>query len=248
MTLPSSIPTKIRWFLPPASTHDPVEQFRSKSLKKFGRKLDELLQEQNLHIHTSDISLDDFMSWTKPYTEYMIQKKYEVLANEAWYHKKIEAGDTVHAISISQGDRVVASEIYVIKQGGKAVSSAFRYSDPSINFSMKQGSLGAAMDIVYLKHVAAQGFSRISKGRSRNAFGLVNSFGNLVYKLRLGLDIQPDPDTPFSETIPRSENNSTLFFHFEGSTKFAFVREIKTDPINPELRNYYNLFHVVEYS
>lgn len=243
-SLPSSIPTKLRWKLSSESIASFPNSIPSKGLRKFEKRLDQELADRGITCTDSALSAEEFRAWLEPYTAYMRSRDYEVLATEEWFQSRLKMGKTIKSLSLFQAEAMIGSEIYHYQD--KAVTSAFRFTDPTVSFTVKQGSLGAALDLIYLREMIKHGFTSIAKGRSRNAFGVVNRVGNLLYKLRFGLTIEPDSTSEYTSTIPESETKSTLFFVFSPK-KTVFIRELESDPIPTELYRYLESFEIQSY-
>lgn len=244
--LPTSLPTKLRWYLPPDHRESFIENIPSKGLRKFARNLPQIMEQNGISYQRRVLTEPEYQEWLVPYKRYMESKNYDILAQEKWFSSKTEQGYTVEAFFFYQNQELVGSEIFSHKDS-VFVSSAYRYSRPDVTFTAKQGSLGAAIDLTFFNEMISDGYVQISRGRSRNAFGIINTMGNLIYKLRFGMTIKGDDTTPESTTIPLSETKSTVFFTFPDSLPLAFIHELPSDPIDPELFRYLDEQRIVRY-
>ncbi len=174
-------PEKISWFFP-AHTKDIVSELKSKSLRSFVSKSAQLLAEAGLKQEIKLMTQEDFLKWLPYYTEKMTNQSYEVLASPEWFTTKTEKGRDVYSIFITRQDTLVASLIFTYAPESQRSSIAFRANDRLDIFSGGRSSIGSLLDYAFLQWSLQYPCLVVSAGRSRNAFGVTISVGNLDFK------------------------------------------------------------------
>lgn len=202
-------PEKVLWTYP-ATISNPIDQFRSKSLRKFLARVEEYLAQANI---TSEVvALDEagFREWLTYYTAKMKENGFSLMADMDWYHRRVAEGYQIQGLWFWQAGKLVASGILRVK-GTEEIVFAFKASDKLELAGGSNSSIGSVVDYYFQKLALGQGFQRISAGRSRNTFGVINSLGYLDFKLRLGYDPSPDPTSPLLTNVPVDEQGRALF-------------------------------------
>jgi hypothetical protein len=215
-------PEKISWFFP-HQTNDLLSEVKSKSLRGFLRKAPELLAEHGLIQNISQISKEEFVAWLPYYTEKMAEQSYEILATPEWFDLKMEQKKEVYSIFINQGERMVAALIFTYTPENNHSSIAFRANDRLDIFSGGRSSIGALLDYAFLKWSLEKKCTAISAGRTRNAFGVINTIGNLDYKLRFGYQPQPTINTDIETSVPLNEAGCVYFYGWQDQKLLLFA-------------------------
>jgi hypothetical protein len=204
-------PEKISWFFPPQTT-DLLAEIKSKSLRGFLKRTPELLSEHGLVTNIAQMSKEQFRSWLPYYTEKMEEQSYEILATPEWFDLKMEQQKNVYSIFIHQGETLVAALIFTHTPENNHSSIAFRANDRLDIFSGGRSSIGALLDYAFLEWSLQKKCTSISAGRTRNAFGVINTLGNLDYKLRFGYLPKPTKDTVLETSVPLTEAGCAYFY------------------------------------
>jgi hypothetical protein len=202
---------KVSWRFP-ESPEDVLSHIKSKGLRKFLRSAKEILAEKGIRYESKVLSDEDFENWLPYYVEKMTENEYQVIATMEWLQKKREANlTTVEGIFFYQNDKLVGSAIFT-RNGQEKATMAFKASDRINLSSESNSSLGATIDYLFLDEMVTKKITLISAGRSKNAFGVANTFGYLDYKLRFGYEPQNDPKSPLLDSVPVNEEGVVLFF------------------------------------
>lgn len=233
-------PEKIRWALPELRNEaDLFAIIKSKTLRSFLRTAEQSLLEFSITWETHPITFEEYKKWLVFYTEKMIGQEYDVIANEEWYQKKIDSGKVVEGIFFSRNGELLGSEIFITKESEKFASAAFKATDHRENFSNKShASLGAVVDFFFLREVLRRGFTHISFGRSRNAFGVINTIGNLEYKLGFGYIPSQASDTVLFSEVPLNEKGIVLFFGLKENKLALYAVKPKELSMNFEQKRF----------
>ncbi len=201
---------KVVWRFP-EQAKDVLENIKSKSLRKFLRNAKEALATKSIRYEYKVLSDQDFIDWLPYYTEKMTENGYQIIASTEWLQKKRDAGLTVEGMFFYKDDKLVGTGIFTKDQSEKA-TFAFKASDRIDLSNEANSSLGAVIDYLFLDEMVQKQVKIISAGRSKNAFGVLNSFGYLDYKLRFGYQPSVDPLSPLLETVPVNEQGVILFY------------------------------------
>lgn len=228
-------PEKISWLFPTDS--DIFSQIKSKSLARFLKKTDQIIAKNQLIVSHVKYDQQTFMAWLPYYQDKMAENEYEQIATREWFDQKIEGGLSVEGINITQNNRLVGSAVYTKRQN-EFCSLAFKASD-RLNISpQSNASVGALLDYIFLKTMMAQGMKKISAGRSRNAFGVINTLGNLTYKLRLGYLPQPAKETNLLKSVPVNDQGYVVFFAEKAGKLTLFILKPKNYSLDIEAIRY----------
>lgn len=203
-------PEKITWRLSEPNT-EPIAHLKSKGLRKFLSRSDELLAQKDITHAYKALSADEFSAWLPYYQEKMSENSYEILATPDWYQDRTAKGLTIEGIFFYQNNKLVGSGIFT-RDGLEKATFAFKASDRLDLSNDANSSLGAVIDYFFLKTMIEKGVKIISAGRSRNAFGVINTLGYIDYKLRFGYQPQPDLTSAMFEEVPLNESGVVMFY------------------------------------
>ncbi len=215
-------PEKIVWKFPYVSG-DPIEIIKSKTTRAFLRTSQSKLQEFHITHQIKEVTETDFIHWHEYYQKKMQEQGYEVIATLDWYHQRIDEKRKIFELVLTQNDLVVGTEIFTITAENRGIA-AFKASERMEDFSKKRQSIGAVIDYLVIRFLINYGVSEISFGKSRNAFGVINTLGNLDYKLRFGFIPTPDQKSPLLESVALSPDGTVLFYGLKNGqlSMFAF--------------------------
>lgn len=199
---------KIIWRFPAQS--DVLAQIKSKSLRSFLSHTDEILEQNHITTETKELDEVAYLEWLPYYREKMTENEYDVLANEEWFSQRQSENKNVEGIFFYQNGKVIGSGIMTLEGTHKAALS-FKATDRIELSGKSNASLGAVVDFMFLKTATNRGFEIISGGRSRNAFGVINTLGYLDYKLKLGYRPSLDASLALVEEVPLNEAGVVVF-------------------------------------
>ncbi len=204
-------PEKVSWFFP-IHAPDILSAVKSKSLRGFLRKRGDVMTQAHLTQECKKLDAAAFEAWLPYYTAKMNEQGYELLATPQWYVHKCEEEKDVYLISISQEAQVVATLVFTFAPHTHRSSIAFRANDRIELPAGGRSSVGALLDYAFLEWSKEQACTAISAGRSRNAFGVINTVGNLEYKLRFGYQPQVSAGTEQHDSVPLSPEGFVYFY------------------------------------
>jgi hypothetical protein len=220
-------PEKVQWWF--ANPSDVFEGLRSKSLKQFVKKMDELLESNGLRWEYQVLSFEQFVAWLPYYRQKMTELGYDIFATEEWYQTKVAEGFIIEGLFVYKGETMVGGGIFTKKPNQEAYFN-FKASDRLELSSAENSSLGAFFDYKYLALMHDQKIARISAGKSRNSFGVINSLGYLDYKLRFGYDGFAAEGAEVLDRVQVNEKGIVLFYGWKNQVwqMFAFVPKGQT--------------------
>lgn len=205
-------PEKIRWTFP-YKEGDVLEYIQSKSVQKLLKHSDKLLQEANITYTYKKLSEAEYIAWLPYYMEKTLENHYTPFAKPELYQEKMDIGEEIWGIFYYKHEIMIGSAI-IIKASPKKAIMAYKASE-KINLSNdKNSSLGAIIDYHFVKHMATEKIENINSGRSRNAFGAINTFGYLDYKLRFGYVPTPGDDL-LLDSVPTTEDGIVCCFCYD---------------------------------
>jgi|GEM_PF-875752 len=209
-----SRPEKVRWFIN-ADQPDALTLIKSSSLRKFLNKADAVLATQQITWELHPLTEQEYLNWLPYYRQKMSELKFEPLARESWYAEKISQGKIVEGIFFHQlingVKSMIGSGVFVIEPQKRA-SFAYKASE-HLNLSNEAfSSLGVIIDYIFLKEMLGRRLPQISAGKSGNAFGVFETYGYPVYKLRLGYEPQVAEDSPLVPWAPVNEGGAAMFY------------------------------------
>lgn len=214
-------PEKLVWTYPQGVT-EPLDHLRSSSLRKFLAKAETLLSDAHITWEIVPVTQAGFLEWLVYYQSKMEENEFSTIADLGWYEKRIKEGYLIFGLWFKKAGQLVASGILRVKNTEEIVL-AFKASDRLELGTMANSSIGAVVDFCFLQYAIEQGFERISAGRSRNAFGVINTLGYLDFKLRLGYVQSPDPASPLLNQVPVDEQGRALFLAATTSNPSAYA-------------------------
>lgn len=202
-------PEKIRWIFP-NQDQEILPFIKSKSLRNFLKNSENILIANSIQSEFLELSEGQFNEWLVYYEKMMTQNNYEVLANKESYQQHISNGGKAIGAFFTKDAVMVGSGIIYLDS--KKAVLAYKASDRITVSKDPNGSLGAIIDYLCIKKMKEQHIPIISAGRSRNAFGVINTLGYLDYKLRFGYLPTPAENSPFLRFVPVNEQGIVLFY------------------------------------
>jgi hypothetical protein len=221
-------PERVRYFFAENYT-DVLSEIKSKSSRKFLRKSDEVLVQNNITWEYKPVSEQEFLDWLPYYREKMTEHGYDILANPEWYQKTVADGKKVEGFFFYKAGKMIGSTI-LSRIGTENAAGNFKASDRLDLSSEDNSSIGIVIDYFYLREMANQKVKHISAGRSRNAFGVINGIGYLQYKLRLGYSPKPDDGTAMLSTVPLNDQGYVFFYGIKNDQLGAYLVVPKQKP------------------
>jgi hypothetical protein len=212
-------PEKVEWWW--AGGTDLFGGLRSKSLKTFLRKADEILVEQHIRWEHKEITAEEFVTWLPYYQQKMGELGYDLFATPEWYQNKKTEGKKIEALFFYRDEKMIGSAI--ISRSADTAILHFKASDRIDLASNSNSSLGVVIDFIFQRKMLEEGVLKISSGTSRNAFGVINAYGYLDYKLRIGFDPSAAANAEMLTDVPVNENGEVVFYGVQNE-KPAFFR------------------------
>ncbi len=203
-------PEKIRWHFH-LIENNILASLKSKSLKKFLAKYDSIIKDNNLSVEHKILDTESFEKWLEYYRRKMLENNYDIIASTDWYDDRTKKGLSIEGLFFYQNSKLVGSGI-ITRNSNEQATFAFKASERIDLGNDENSSIGAMIDYLFLKFAVDSKTKIISAGQSRNAFGVINTYGYLDYKFKLGyLPLLPEKPT-FADSIPLSENGVGVFF------------------------------------
>jgi hypothetical protein len=205
-------PQKVSWIFPYDADRPIIDQIKSKSTRKFLRSVDQKIADEGIRIEYESCSREDFNEWLTLYVARSIEKNFRIVASIEWFEQKKIEGRRVERIFAYRGDTLIGGKIITVDQDG-VVRSAFKTSVPLESWSAHNASLGIALDYLYLREYAVRRPTLMTAGSSQNLFGVLNSVGYLVFKLRIGYlpEVAPQNEN-FAQSFEVPTDRDTYFF------------------------------------
>lgn len=210
-------PEKVLWIY---KDHNPdlvIDRIKSKSARKFVRAIDETMDQYSFELDMGVCTRKDFLNWLELYHRRSDEKQFELFATEAWFDEKSREQRKIEKLFIYQNGILIGGKIITISED-LVVRSAFKASIPFQFAASGNSSLGLMLDYLYLAHYSKQKVSKITGGRSRNLFGVINSIGYLCFKLRMGYSCEIQPNVSIFENefrVPENRPFCTFLTHAE---------------------------------
>mgnify|MGYP006266050495 CR=1 FL=1 len=202
---------RVQWIFDGNRT-DIISSLRSKSLRKFLTKAENLLAEQGITWDIKPISVQEYAEWLPFYEQHMKLLNHDLLAKPDWYEKKIAEGKEVVGIFFRKDTKLVGSGI-AVQTAKKFISFAYKASDFISLSSQSNSSLGSVIDYMYLKYACTNGFETISGGRSYNAFGVETTLGYLEFKTNFYVPVLSETEeVTHSVPLPENPEKPVLFY------------------------------------
>ncbi len=227
-------PTKIRW-MHDASTADVLATIRSRSLKKFLQNMPEVMVAENISVESIVFTTETFIEWLIHYEAFVKAKHYDSIASLKWFQQKPAEHKEVRAFIFRKNEQICGTSVYAV-QDEKKVFGVYKtnYDALFTNFK-KQNTLGALIDYHFLCELRKQGYQWISMGTMRNAFGVINSVGNLYHKLRMGYLPRVAEKTELLSSVPLNELGEVSFLGLKDGQLSLYVYAANNDYSHPEL-------------
>lgn len=202
---------KVSWRIP-NDNRSPyaLDHIKSSSQRKFLQNIDHILESNSITWHAAPIDRIQFLEWMEYYEAKMSEHDYRHIADANWFDTRISEGKVIEGMFFYKDGKLICSGIFVV-EGTQKATFAFKASDRIDLSSKSNSSIGSVIDYFFLKEMLARNITIISAGKSRNAFGVHNTFGYLEYKLRFGYYPLID-DVDQETTVPLSEEGSVAFF------------------------------------
>ncbi len=205
-------PQKISWIYPIDPNRTVLETIRSKHAKKFLAGTSLFLQQNNFEVSHGSCSLKEYEEFLLLYNQRINEKGFEPLATLEWFHAKKEEGKTVEKLFIRQNNVLVGGKI--ITTINHEFRSSFKASlQLPIFHKQHNASLGILLDYLMLEEYVKRKPTLLMAGTSRNLFGVINTMGYLIFKLRMGY--QPlviNEKTVFEQETTNPEKSIWLTF------------------------------------
>lgn len=218
-------PERVTYEFPISDPADLINYIKSKSLRSFLLKTDEVLAKNNIECKYEDLTEQKFTEWLPYYEEKMKEHGYDILASLEKYQDQIKKGYTMKGIFLYRNKKLVGSCIVGLRDG--IANGAYKASDRmTISSNRTSSSLGSIVEFLFLK-LAAENGCTMANSRSRNAFGFFNTLGYLDYKLRFGYKPIPSPGMPLLDEVPVNEKGFVLFYGLENGVFTLFALQPK---------------------
>jgi len=206
-------PEQLEWIFPKVKSEEEIFlNIKSKSLRTFLRKTDEILAKNKMTWEYKPLPYQNFLNWLPFYRAKMEENNFSVFANERWYEKMCRLDLSIHAIQVFQERTLVGTCVLSLDKRSSKATAHFKASERLKISQLPNASLGALVDFLFLRTMQRAGILQLSSGRARNAAGVFNTFGYIEYKLRFGFFPTLAPVYDLSEHVPTNESGTVLFF------------------------------------
>src|SRR3989344_1822333 len=139
-------PEKVRWIFP--NNHHILDQIRSKSLRQFLAKSEELMLANHIHWEIKPMDLTQFKEWLNFYERKMKEQNFEILADENWFQRKMANQDIVNGYFFYQNQILVGTAIVLITE--ERTSLAYKASEKIDLSSRSNTNLGSLIEYIFL--------------------------------------------------------------------------------------------------
>lgn len=233
-------PQKVSWIYPLESKKSVLENIQSRHARKFLSGLNEFLTNHQLEVSTGICSPAEYEKFLQLYHERVTARGFESIANLDWYKTKEKEGKSIEKLFIKQNGVLVGGKIITVID--KQIRSSYKASIQLPIFQkLRNASLGLILDYLMLEHYIKTKPALLTAGTSRNLFGVINTIGYLVFKLRIGyLPKVINPDTTFEQSTPTP--NQPVWFTFLSQTgkinhdlNLYYSGDLSQVPLLPEL-------------
>jgi hypothetical protein len=228
-------PEKVKWFFP--SAEDIFDSLQSKSLRQFLKKADAKMDELGISWREQELDEEMYQAWLKYYEQNMSAKGYAIFATPHWLKEKHAAGQKVFGLFFYRHEQMIGSLVYV-QENEHVANAAYKASEHIEELSTGGASLGAVIDYIYLRVLKEKGVKDIFYGRSRNAFGAVNNFGYLEYKLKFGFQPFVPPETPLLTTVQVNEEGTVAFYGLKDTGLSLYFLKPKNSELSFKLARF----------
>ncbi|MEO8581609.1 MAG: hypothetical protein ABI425_03405 [Patescibacteria group bacterium] len=210
-------PEKVRWIFP--QSPDILANMKSKGLRSFLARIEDVFTEQHITWKHLPMTRESFSEWLVYYAQKMQEQDHDVIATLDWFDEKRAEKKDVSGFFFYKNDQPIGSAIQVMATD--SVSLAFKASERIELSSRGNSNLGSAIEYIFLKEAIATG-KIVSSGTSRNAFGVINNFGYLDFKLRFGYQPEPNMKYDLLNSVPIDEQGVVAFFGLDQNQKGGF--------------------------
>lgn len=200
-------PEKILYDYPISDVPNLFNQIKSTSLRNHLKKIDSILEENNISWEYRNLTKQDYLDWLPYYKEKMDENNYIIRAEKVWYEEESKKGWKIKGVFLYKNNKIIGSSIIALKDN--VASFAFKSSD-RINFH--KHSIGSLMELLKLREVSKEGNISTVITRSPNAFGVFNTLGYLDLRLRFGYKPRLNLYADFSDTVPVNGKGFVLFY------------------------------------
>lgn len=230
-----------------------IESLRSKSLKKFLRNLEEVLNAHSITYELRSVTAEQFSEWLSFYEAEMEDRSYRVIANQEWYEKRTSQGKMIEGLFLLQHGELIGAGI-ISRDAKEKASLAFKASKKISISSLSNGNLGSVLDYLFITQMHQLGVQEISGGISRNAFGVLNTMGYLEYKTKF---YTPSSAQTAEETqeVPLTPEGDVLFYGYAKQSPNEIIlfyvkpRDFERPNLNPQMFVSKQVpFQVIEYT
>ena len=234
-------PQKISWVYPTPSDRSVLENIRSKNSRKFLGTIPEFFQLNNFEINSGACTFKEYKEFLELYNERTAARGFDPIAKTEWFSAKKREGKKVEKIFIRQNNQLIGGKIITII-GGEIRSSYKASQQLPIFQKLHNASLGLILDYLMLDHYMKRKPTLLTAGTSRNVFGVFNTIGYLIFKLRMGYKPQViNPKTIFEQRTKDPHKNIWLTFLCDSATinrplTLYFSGELDQIPQLPELQ------------
>ena len=200
-------PQKISWIYPIASNKSVIENIQSKNARKFLGNVSEFLKLNNFEISSGECTLKEYKEFLVLYNERTAARGFDPIAKAEWFSTKKKEGKKIEKIFIRHNNQLIGGKIITII-GGEIRSSYKANQQLPIFQKLHNASLGLILDYLMLEHYIKRKPTLLTAGTSRNLFGVFNTVGYLIFKLRMGyqpLVINPKTIFEHSTIIPKKD-------------------------------------------
>ena len=178
-------PPKISWIYPIDQNKTVLETIKSKHARKFLATASDFLTQNNFEVTSGICSLKNYTEFLQLYNERINARGFDQLATVEWFHAKQKEGKTVEKLFIKHNNTLVGGKIVTV------INHEFRSSYKAsmqlpIFQKPRNASLGLILDYLMLNEYVKRKPTLLMAGTSRNLFGVINTLGYLIFKLRMG--------------------------------------------------------------
>ncbi len=211
-------PQKVSWIYPTASDKSVLENIRSKNARKFLRTIPEFLQLNNFEINSGACTFKEYTEFLELYNERTAARGFDPIARADWFSAKKREGKKVEKIFVRHNNQLIGGKIITIIGG--EVRSSYKASQQLPMFQkLHNASLGLILDYLMLEQYIKGKPTLLTAGTSRNLFGVFNTIGYLIFKLRMGYQpIVVNPKTVFEQTTKNPNKNIWFTFLSDSAT------------------------------
>ena len=230
-------PEKVKWKF--NLKESVLSSILSKSTRKVLKKTDEVLARNNISYEYKELSEQDFTDWLYFYEAIMQENNFRIIASLEKYHQYISDNKIVHGLFFYQDGDMVGSAVFL--RDNNDFNLAFKASKKISLAGQQNTSLGIMIDYLFLEYAHQQGAENIYSGRSGNAFGVLNTYGYLEFKLKMGY-VPTLPDDVLTESTVEKPETTPVSFVAKHNDELIFVTvSAPEELLNTSFTNYLHL-------